>query len=91
MWTLVYNACANNMSTSCINEYPETPPFPVAGAFLFRSNEVPDEMMVENPDSEYYVWTRKDIRNPAELQDLKQYFLADTLQGQKVLDRRFFK
>jgi len=73
------------------NEDEETPPFPVAGAFLFRGREIPDEMMVENPDSEYYEWKQVDITNPQQLEQLKQYFLADTLNGQKVLDRRYMK
>ena len=68
----------------------ETPPFSVVGAFLFRGHEIPDEMLIDNPDSEYYTWNRIEF-NEQGINTLKQYFQAESINNENVLDRRFMK
>jgi len=74
------------------NEDEETPPFKVCGVWMWRGLDFLPPMKEENPDSEYYTWKKLDPKNnSADRQILKDMFLADKVEGEKVLDRRFFK
>jgi len=73
------------------NEDEETGPFKVSGAWLFRGPGISAEMIEENPDSEYYDWVKVDVTTPEGKQQIKDQFLAERLEGEKVLDRRYFK
>lgn len=73
------------------NEDEETGPFKVSGAWLFRGPGVSAEMIEENPDSEYYEWKKVDVSTPEGKQLIKEQFMAEQLEGEKVLDRRYFK
>jgi elongation factor 1-gamma len=73
------------------NKDEETPPFSIKGAWMFRGQEVPKEVTVENPDSEYYNWTKIDVSTDKGKQIIKDYFMADKINGIDVLDRKYFK
>lgn len=66
-------------------------PYKVSGAWLFRGPKRIDEMTQENPDSEYYTWTKLETESEADRALIKDQFLATHLGGQEVLDRRYFK
>jgi len=66
-------------------------PWNITGAWLFRGTDMLPEMKEENPDSEYYTWTKIDVTTDAGKAKVKEYFIGDTVNGLKVLDRRFFK
>jgi len=72
----------------------EEPPFDVYGVWIFRGSNVPQEMK-DNPDSEYYTFTKLDSSKPADRQQVETFFVADnvpTAKGDlKVLERRYFK
>jgi len=73
----------------------DAPPFEVSGVWVFRGLEVPREMK-DNPDSEYYTFTRLDASNPEHRKKVETYFFSETVPGEKagtltVLERRFFK
>jgi elongation factor 1-gamma len=69
----------------------ETGPYKITGAWLFRGPKVIDEMVEENPDSEYYTWSKVDISTDEGKQIVKDQFMATHLNGEEVLDRRYFK
>jgi elongation factor 1-gamma len=66
-------------------------PWNITGAWLFRGQTMIPEMLEENPDSEYYTWTKVDVSTEEGKKKVKEYFLGETVNGLKVLDRRFFK
>jgi len=66
-------------------------PWSVTGAWLFRGQEMLVDMKEENPDSEYYTWTKVDVATDAGKAKIKEYMFGTSVNGQKVLDRRFFK
>jgi elongation factor 1-gamma len=71
-------------------------PYEVQGAWLFRGPKVPDEMMAENPDAEYYTWKKIDHTNDLDRVRFQAHFcanqLADTTgKNMPVLERRYFK
>jgi len=73
----------------------EEPPYDVTGVWIFRGQEVPEELK-ENPDTEYYTFTKLDSTNPEHRQKVETWFFADNVPDstgtQKVvLDRRFLK
>jgi len=73
------------------NEDEETGPWKVSGAWLFRGPGIIAEMIEENPDSEYYEWKKIDVSKEEGKQAVKEQFMADKLEGEPVLDRRYFK
>jgi len=74
------------------NADEETPPFKVAGAFIFRGPEVPKvEMLEENPDSEYYTWTKLDVSTDAGKAKIKELFMSESYEGEPILERKYFK
>ena len=73
------------------NADEETGPWKVSGAWLFRGPGIIKEMTEENPDSEYYEWKKQDVSTDEGKKAIKEQFMAETLEGQPVLDRRFFK
>eukprot|EP00456_Euglypha_rotunda_P050563 TRINITY_DN406_c0_g1_i6.p1 TRINITY_DN406_c0_g1~~TRINITY_DN406_c0_g1_i6.p1 ORF type:complete len:154 (+),score=24.69 TRINITY_DN406_c0_g1_i6:114-575(+) len=72
----------------------DAPPFEVSGVWIFRGPEVPQGMK-DNPDSEYYTFTKLDSNNKEHRAKVESWFFADQVQtgsGKlKVLERRFFK
>jgi len=72
----------------------DEPPFEVYGVWIFRGPGIPQEIK-DNPDSEYYTFTKLDSTKPADRQKVETYFFADSVPASKgdlkVLDRRFFK
>lgn len=68
----------------------DTAPFVVNGMWIFRGQDVPAEMK-ECPDSEYHKFTRLDTSNVADRKLIENYFFGDSVEGQKVLDRTYFK
>jgi len=73
----------------------EAPPFEVSGVWIFRGLEIPHEMK-DNPDSEYYTFTRLDNNNADDRTKVETFFFGDEVPAQKggklkVLERRFFK
>jgi len=73
----------------------EEPPFDVTHVWIFRGQEVPEELK-ENPDCEYYTFTKLDATNPEHRQKVETWFFANTIpdssgKSQTVLDRRFLK
>lgn len=75
----------------CGNKDEETGPFSITGCWLFRGNEVPKEMLEENPDSEYYTWKKLDTGSVGDKAVIKEQFMAEKIAGVDVLDRRYFK
>jgi len=73
----------------------EEPPYDVTAMWIFRGQDVPEELK-ENPDTEYYTFTKLDSSNPEHRQKVETWFFADNVPdstgAQKaVLDRRFLK
>jgi len=68
-----------------------TGPWTINGVWLFRGPTMIPEMKEENPDSEYYTWTKIDVNTEAGRKKVKEYFSGATVNGLKVLDRRYFK
>jgi len=73
----------------------DAPPFEVSGVWVFRGLDVPREMK-ENPDSEYYTFTRLDNNNADHRAKVETFFFSDDVPASKggklkVLERRFFK
>ena len=86
---------ARRYSMGVLNVYgnpdEETAPWKVSGAWLFRGPAIIREMIEENPDQEYYDWVKQDVSTAEGKAAVKEQFFAETLEGQPVLDRRFFK
>jgi elongation factor 1-gamma len=73
----------------------DAPPFEVSGVWIFRGSAVPQEMK-DNPDSEYYTFTKLDSGNAEHRKKVETYFFSETVPASKdgtlkVLERRFFK
>jgi len=68
----------------------DAPPFEVSGVWIFRGSNVPQEMK-ENPDSEYYTFTKLDSNNSEHRKKVENYFFGETIGPLKVLEKRFFK
>jgi len=72
----------------------DNPPYEVSGVWIFRGAEVPQGMK-ENPDSEYYTFTKLDANNKEDRAKVESWFFADEVQTSigklSVLERRFFK
>jgi len=72
----------------------DEPPFEVYGCWVFRGQGIPQEIK-DNPDSEYYTFTKLDSSKPADRQKVETFFFAESVPASKgnlkVLDRRFFK
>jgi elongation factor 1-gamma len=72
----------------------DAPPFEVSGVWIFRGPDVPQGMK-ENPDSEYYTFTKLDPNSKEDRQKVESWFFAEQVQtgaGKlNVLERRFFK
>lgn len=68
-----------------------TGPWDVTGVWLFRGPEMIAEMKEDNPDSEYYTWSKVDVSSDAGKAKVKEYFFGTSVNGKKVLDRRYFK
>jgi len=68
----------------------ETGPFKISGAWVFRGPEVPREMK-NCPDADNFIWIKLDIDNPAHRRQFEDQFLAATLNGETLLDRKYFK
>jgi len=73
----------------------DAPPFEVSSVWIFRGQDVPQEMK-DNPDSEYYTFTKLDSSKPADRQKVETLFFAETVPASKggslkVLERRFLK
>jgi len=72
----------------------EEPPFEVYGVWVFRGQGIPQEVK-DNPDSEYYTWTKLDPSKPADRTKVETFFTAGNVPASKgdavVLDRRYFK
>jgi len=66
-------------------------PYAIRGAWMFRGTGMAPEMTQENPDAEYYTWTKVDVSKPEGQKLIKEQFMGETLEGQTVLDRRYFK
>ena len=86
---------ARKYSMGVLNVYgnadEETGPWKVSGAWLFRGPGIIREMIEENPDQEYYTWTKQDVSTDAGKAAIKEQFFAEQIEGQPVLDRRYFK
>jgi elongation factor 1-gamma len=66
-------------------------PWSLTGVWLFRGQDLIAEMKDENPDSEYYNWAKVDVTTDAGKAKVKEYYMGETVNGLKVLDRRYFK
>jgi len=73
------------------NPDEETPPFYISGAWIWRGTDFLPDMMNENPDAEYYEWKKIDVKTKQGQQLIRDTFLAEKVDGQSVLDRRYFK
>ena len=73
------------------NEDEETGPWKVSGAWMFRGPAIIQEMIEENPDQEYYEWRKQDVSTDAGKAAVKEQFFAEKIEGEPVLDRRYFK
>jgi len=71
------------------------PPLEVSGVWLFRGAEVP-QLMHDNPDSEYYTFTKLDPQKREDREKVETYFFGEEVPSKKsgnlkVLERRFLK
>ena len=86
---------ARKYSMGVLNVYgnadEETGPWKVSGAWLFRGPGIIQEMIEENPDQEYYEWRKQDVATDAGKAAIKEQFFAEKIEGEPVLDRRYFK
>lgn len=67
-----------------------TGPWELSGVWLFRGQDFLPEMK-DNPDAEYYTWTKVDVTTDAGKAKVKEYFMGETVDGKPVQDRRYFK
>jgi elongation factor 1-gamma len=71
--------------------FGEEPKLSVAGVWLFRGLEIPEDMKACD-DAEHYNWKRVDINNPAEKKLVEDYFAWDgELGGKKFNAGKTFK
>jgi len=68
----------------------DTPPFKVNGAWLFRGLGVPKKMQ-DCPDAENFSWNQLDLDNPAHRKRFEELFTQSLLNGETVLERKYFK
>jgi len=72
----------------------DAPPFEVSGIWIFRGTEVPQGMK-DNPDSEYYTFTKLDSKSQADRAKVQSWFFSDDVQTPSgrlgVLERKWFK
>jgi len=74
----------------------DTPPYEVSACWIFRGQEVPQELK-DNPDTEYYTFTKLNSKSEADRKRVETWFFSEkvpSLSGSgdlEVLDRRFFK
>jgi len=69
----------------------ETKPWLIHGVWIFRGVGIPFEV-TDCPQSEYYTWTKVDVSTPEGRALMQERFQSQTvLDGQAVLDRRYFK
>jgi len=67
----------------------ETAPFNITSLWLFRGQIVPAEMMEAPSDACYYDWTKLDPTTCRAI--VEEYWTSETINGQAILDRRFYK
>jgi elongation factor 1-gamma len=63
--------------------------FKIRGMWIFRGQEMPN-LMKENPDAEWYTWNKCTYDDASKAQ-FEAFMTADSVEGEKVLDRRYFK
>jgi elongation factor 1-gamma len=69
----------------------ETKPWIIHGVWIFRGTSIPFEVS-DCPQSEYYTFTKVDVSTPEGRAVVQERFQSDkVLDGQAVLDRRYFK
>lgn len=69
----------------------ETKPWLISGVWIFRGVGIPFEVS-DCPQSEYYTWTKVDVSNAEGRALIQERFQGQTvMDGQAVLDRRYFK
>jgi elongation factor 1-gamma len=73
-----------------VGETEDRPPWQVWGIWIFRGQDIPAEMK-DCDDSEHYDWTKLDTNDAPTRKLIEEYFTADVVKGQTVLDRRYFK
>jgi len=77
---------------SIIGRDEDTPPYKIVGCWIFRGQEVPQEMQAVD-DYSYYNWTKVDTSVAASRKRVEALFTADVLNGadETIIDRRYFK
>lgn len=65
-------------------------PWKMVGVWVFRGPEMIAEMKNVD-DTEYFDWVKLDTSDPAARKKVEEYFVADSIGGEEVLDRRYFK
>lgn len=72
--------------------FGETGPFKIKGVWLFRGQDIPQNVLDECYDVELYEWTKVDITNEAQKERVNAYFEEpDELDGEKLLEAKCFK
>lgn len=71
-------------------ESEEKAPWDIKGFFILRGQELKDSIG-EVSDTEYYQFTKLDASKPEDKEKVKTFLVADVVDGQNVLDRRYFK
>jgi len=69
----------------------DTAPFNVHGVFIFRGKEFPAALKSDVPDAEYYTWRQANVAEEADRKAVEARFYADDVDGQHVLERKYFK
>lgn len=69
----------------------ETAPFKISGCYLTRGADKVPQCFMDNPDAEYYTYTKMDVSTPEGKAKLKAFWADQTFEGDNVLDRRHFK
>lgn len=66
------------------------PPFEVEGAWLIRGQSI-QPMLEENPDAEYYTWTKVDVEDEAQRKRVGDFWCAESdIGGKAIYDSKEF-
>jgi elongation factor 1-gamma len=69
----------------------DTTPYEITGCWMFQGDSV-KEILENNPDAEYYTWTKADTSDAAAQKRIADYWCTvDKLEGKTVYDSKLFK
>jgi len=65
-------------------------PYEITGAWVFRGSGIPPPV-TDSADAEYHTWTKIDLDNPTDKAKWEEYMNSETVDGQPLEERKWFK